>query len=238
MVRSNKTAVVAHRGASGYAPENTLAAFSKAINMGADYVELDVQLTLDEKVVVIHDPTLERTTNFIGKVSDFTLAELTKADAGSWFSESFRNERIPTLKQVLDVVKGHLQLNIEIKNIDNNFTIVNKVIDILNEKKFQNVFISSFSRDVIELIKEIDPSIQTGYLFEYKLLKHVFEGNWEFLCASHLLVNREFFKKARDYGKRLFVWTVNKNHEMEKMIEVGVDGIITNYPDILKKMLD
>jgi len=238
MVRSNKTAVVAHRGASGFAPENTLAAFSKAINMGADYVELDVQFTLDEKVVVIHDPTLERTTNFVGNVSDFTLTELQKADAGSWFSEDFSNEKVPTLEQVLDLVSGRLQLNVEIKNREEYSTIVDKVIHILKKNLFHDVFISSFSRDIIELVKEIDQSIQTGYLFEHKLLKHIYEGNWEFLCASHLLVNREFFNKAREYGKRLFVWTVNKNHEMEKMIELGVDGIITNYPDILKKMLD
>ncbi|MBN2411259.1 glycerophosphodiester phosphodiesterase [candidate division KSB1 bacterium] len=233
----NKPAVIAHRGASGYAPENTLAAFNKAVNMGADAVELDVQLTLDEQVVVIHDPTLDRTTDFTGNVCDFYLKDLQKADAGFWFSGEFRNEKIPTLQEVLDAVRGRLQLNIEIKDTEEHLTIVENVIRILKDNEFDHVFISSFSKEIIELVKEKNASLKTGYLFEFKLLKHVFEGDWEYLCASHTLVNEEFVRKARDAGKEVFAWTVNKPHEMDRMIGLGVDGIITNYPDILKKML-
>ncbi len=232
----NKPYIIAHRGASGYAPENTLAAFNRAVKMGADAVELDVQLTLDEQVVVIHDPTLERTTDFTGNVCDFYLKDLQKADAGSWFSEEFRNERIPTLQEVLDTAKGRLRLNIEIKDTEEHLTVVENVVRILKDNEFDQVVISSFSKDIIELVKEKNPSMETGYLFEFKLLKHVFEGNWDYLCSSHTLANEEFVRKAREAGKKVFVWTVNKPHEMNKMIGLGVDGIITNYPDILKKM--
>ena len=137
----------------------------------------------------------------------------------------------------LDLVRGRMRLNIEIKNTEEHFTVVDNVLYILKKNSFHDVFISSFSRDIIELVKDIDASVKTGYLFDRKLLKNVFAGNWDYLCTVYSLVNEEFTKKGRDAGKKVYVWTVNSPLEMQKMIGLGVDGIITNYPGELLKLL-
>lgn len=230
--------IMAHRGASAVAPENTLIAYRKAIEMGADYAELDVRQTRDGAIVLMHDKTVHRTTGVKGFVWDFTLAELKNLDAGSWFGEDFRGEPIPTLQEVVRLAKGRMKLNIEVKISESEPGIAQKVVDIVHAEGFgQDCIITSFDRKTIETFKEIAPEIKTGYIFEKEYAVDVFEGNWEVLSCQHELVDAEFVRRARKKGKKVYVWTVNEREEMLRLIRLGVDGIITDVPDLLKSVL-
>jgi glycerophosphoryl diester phosphodiesterase len=215
--------VLAHRGASGHAPQNTLAAFLLAAEMGADGIELDVHLSADGKVVVIHDDTVDATTDGHGRVSQMTLLELQALDAGNWFAPQFSGERIPTLEQVFDVVGHRLLINIEIKveagyhPIDQEFEIVRLIEDY---QMTHRVIVSSFAPNSLRRVRKLNPYIPLGLL--YNKPEPVF---WPSLL------------KARQRGKRVHVWTVNDVQDMRHMRDLGVDAIITNYPDVLASVL-
>ena len=227
--------ITGHRGASGLAPENTLASFKKAMEIGADYSELDVQLSKDGQVVLLHDETLDRTTTGKGPVGEWNLADLKTLDAGSWFDEKFKNEPLPTLKEVIDLVKGKMKLNIEIKVKQFNQELVDKVVALIRAENFQNqCMITSFNQPSVEYVKKIAPELVTGLIFGKKYNESVFTGNWDVLSSNKANINEKFMKKAHDAGKQVHVWTVNDEKEMQKLIKLGVDGIITNYPDRLK----
>jgi len=233
-----KVLIVAHRGASGWAPENTLASFKKAMEIGADYSELDVHLTKDGEVILLHDDTLDRTTNGKNGVWEYTLEEVKKLDAGSWFSPEFAGEPIPTLKEVIEAVKGKMKLNIEIKVSGHDPDIAEKVVDIVRSENFGNdCMITSFDSASVLKVKQIAPELTTGFIFSTDYPQSVFNGNWEVLSCNKKVVDEEFLKKARKAGKKVQVWTVNDEETMKELIDLGVDGIITNYPDKLKKVL-
>lgn len=162
-----KTLVLAHRGASKIAPENTEAAFQKAMQMGADGVELDVQLTKDKKLVVIHDERVDRTTNGIGYVKDLTLKEIKKLDAGSYFSPKFAGEKILTLEEALELTRNSKLINIEIKNIIIKYkNIEREVVSIIKKMNLESkVICSSFNHYSIAMIKQLSPEIKTGLLY-------------------------------------------------------------------------
>jgi len=230
--------VIAHRGASRAAPENTLSAMKKAIEFGADYAECDVFQTKDGEIVLFHDEEMERTTGKEGMIWDYTLAELKGLEVGSWFKEDFRGEPIPTLREVIKLVKGKIKLNIEVKISGNDPDIVQKVVDIIRSENFsKECMVTSFEKPVIEKVKEIAPELITGFIFDEEHPPDIFEGNWEYVCSKRNIVDEAFVQKAKQNGKRLNVWTVNYPAEMKKFIDLGVDGIITDVPDLLKKIL-
>ncbi len=229
--------VMAHRGASGSAPENTLAAFQMAIEAKADYAELDVQLSLDGEVVAIHDLTLDRTTNLAGEVRDYTLAELQTADAGSWYAPDFVGEQVPSLRQVMELVQGKMKLNIEVKKSQDLPATVTGVIDLIHEFNFQQAMITSFDAPAIELARRLDPNIVTGLIFDKKHPKQQLAGEWQYLCAKYTLVDKNFVQLAHAAGKKLLVWTVNTQEDILTLMKLGVDGIISNYPAKVKKIV-
>jgi glycerophosphoryl diester phosphodiesterase len=230
--------VMAHRGASAVAPENTLISYKKAIDMGADYAELDVRRTKDGAIVLMHDKTVKRTTGVSGFVWDFTIEELKKLEAGSWFGEEFRGEPIPTLEEVIRLVKGRMKLNIEVKISENEPGIAQRVVDIVRSEDFgQECIITSFDRETVKTFKAIAPDLRTGMIFDKEYRSDVFEGNWDILSSNYELVDETFMRLARDSGKKTYVWTVNDREEMLRLIGLGVDGIITDKPDLLKSVL-
>ena len=236
LAQGGEIMVTAHRGASGYCPENTLSSFKKAIELKAGIIELDVHRSLDGEIVVIHDDKVDRTTNGKGKVKELTLKELQSYDAGAWFAPEFKGEHIPTLREVIKLIKGKILLNIEIKAEGCEEGIVKIVKE---EKIIDQIIVSSFHHQFLKKIKKINPQIKTAALVTYSPdLKSIVEDikadalniRWEFL-------NESILKKAHQLGLEVNVWTVNDREAMKKMIELGVDGIITNYPDKLLELL-
>ena len=233
-----KFIVIAHRGASRTAPENTLSAMKKAIEFGADYAECDVFQTKDGEIVLFHDEEMERTTGKEGMIWDYTLAELKVLEVGSWFKEEFRGEPIPTLREVIQLVKGRIKLNIEVKVSGSDPDIAQKVVNIIRSENIaKDCMVTSFEKPVIEKVKEIAPELITGFIFDEEYPPDIFEGNWEYVCCKRNIVDEEFVQKAKQKGKKIFVWTVNYPAEMKKLIDLGVDGIITDVPNLLKEIL-
>jgi len=235
-----KVKITAHRGASGYAPENTLASMKEAINMKADIAELDVQETLDGKIVLLHDDLLKRTTGSDKNLWELNYDEVKKLDAGSWYGEKFKGELLPSLADVIDLVRGKIQLNIELKNNGHEKNLEERTVKVVKEKNFsKNCFFTSFDYPKIRRVKEIDPTLKAGLIF--KTIPdsfNVFTANMELLSVHFSLVDAEFVKKAKENNKEVHVWTVNDETEMKRLIDLGVTSIITNYPDKLKKVLD
>lgn len=229
----------AHRGASGHAPENTLAAFRVAMEMGAHMSELDVQQTADDRLVLLHDDELERTTNGSGLLWQKELAELQKYEAGSWFAPKFAGEPLPTLEEVVALVRGRMQLNIEVKLHGHERDLARLVVETIRREKFEaECIVTSFGHQVADEIKKLAPEIRVGYIFgkeEYH--EGVFNGPVEVLSANHYLISPEFMRKARAAGKDVHVWTVNDKPLMHRMLELGVDAIITNFPDRLAEVI-
>lgn len=236
--RSEQVIIIAHRGASYVAPENTLAALKKAIELGAEYAEVDVYQTRDGEIVLMHDEKLERTTNVKGKIWDFTLDELKQLDAGSWFGNEFKAEPIPTLREAVQLVKGKMKLNIEIKIKREEPDLAQKVLDLIRAEEFEkDCVVTSFDRKTVEKIKQIAPEIETGFIFDKEYPPDVFEGSWDALSSNYRLVKPEFVQKAREHKKKIYAWTVNSRREMKRLIDLKIDGIITNRPGLLKKVI-
>ncbi|HPI72899.1 MAG TPA: glycerophosphodiester phosphodiesterase family protein [bacterium] len=230
--------VTAHRGASGWTPENTLAAFSKAIELGSDYSELDVRLSRDGVVVLSHDDSLRRTTGQPGAVWDYTVEELKTFDAGAWFGPEFTGEKIPTLQEVMRLVKGKMKLNIEVKITREEPQVAEKVIEVIRQEGFdKECMITSFDQATVEKVIELAPDLPAGLIFSETVKTDVFAGPWPILSVRYSAVNKEFVAKARKAGKQIHVWTVNDEQKMRELIALKVDGIITNYPDRLHKVL-
>ena len=236
----------AHRGASHDAPQNTLAAFRLAREMGADGVELDVQASKDGEAVVIHDFTVDATTDGQGAVKDKTLAELKELDAGSWFDTWFAGERIPTLEEVLVGVGHQLLLNIELKTKGlRNADLVAEVVRLIEDHNLvHRVIVSSFNPLALRRVKKLNHHIPTGLLYYFDLSAHllrtllVLVANPDALHPAKDLVSQEYMTWAKERGYRVNVWTVDEPAEMERLVALGVDGIITNRPDVLKEVLD
>jgi glycerophosphoryl diester phosphodiesterase len=239
--------VIAHRGFSGAAPENTLAAFSKAVETGCDMIEIDVQLSRDGEVVVIHDDTLDRTTNGKGKVSQHTLQDLKTFDAGLWFSPQFTGERIPALKEALALTCGKIPLTIELKKGDlGQYTLFDLADRALAEVEkagcLGQVVFSSFDRTAIERILKRNSRIPVAYIYN-KPWNSPLELRGEYsipiLNCRQTILTKDNLMKAHQAGLKVNVWTVDTEPEMELFLDLGVDGIISNHPDraiqVLKK---
>ncbi len=239
--------VIAHRGASGVAPENTMAAFERAVEMGADMIELDVHATKDGQIVVIHDAVLDRTTtgSVRGSVVWRPLEEIKTLDAGSWKGAEFAGEKVPTLHEVLSTFKGRTKVLIEIKAKG----IEDKVVEIIRETKTEDdVIIQSFDVEAVRRCRNLLPQVPAGVLFSApllfgkssfgeKVISTALDVNADFVAVDQGGVTPELVGMARENGLGVFVWTVNKTKDMTKMIQLGVDGIITNHPDVLIGLL-
>jgi len=242
-----RTRCIAHRGFSGRYPENTLAAFGAAIEAGADMFELDVTLTADDEVVVIHDETLERTTDGRGPVREQRWADLVALDAGSWFARTSAGERIPTLAQVLELARGRILVNIEIKEevvtdrVEGG--IVERVIQrVLAAEMSAEVILSSFDPRAMAQARAIEPGIQRASLFNREL--HRGSRPTEIMDAvgavafspSLKQVSPAMVADAHAGGRLVTVYTVNDEADMRRMIAMGVDGMFTDHPDVLLRL--
>ncbi len=234
----------AHRGASGDAPENTLAAFQMAMDVEADGIELDVHFTRDREVVVTHDDDVKRVTGYQGLVGDLTLAQLKKLDF-SYGMAAFKGETIPTLEEVLALIKpGRLHINIELKTNNENPNGLEEACQALVEKygMEDRILYSSFNHFSLARMVEIAPHMPCGILYAHKLYKP-WEYAKSFGCrAVHpqfLSVNSpDYMKLCHDAGILCNVWTVNAAEDIREMLAAGVDGIITNYPALAKRLRD
>lgn len=239
------TLVIAHRGFSGQYPENTMVAFQKAIELGCDMIELDVHFSKDKELVVIHDDKLDRTTNGEGRVYDFTLKEIKNFDAGSWIGSRFSAEKIPTLKEVLQMAKDKKPVNIEIKDPkERQYPIEELAERALKEVKeagmLHQVNFFSFNPSALRKIKEKEPTawITLVYGKEWKTLREVTGGeDYPILGLRDKNLGKDDIAKIHEQGFQIYVWTVDNPAEMEKFIAWRVDGIITNHPDRLIKAL-
>lgn len=241
--------IIAHRGASAYYPENTIASFEGAIAMGADMAELDVQLTLDGEVVVFHDEDITRCTNGRGRITDYALVNLKKLDAGSWFDKKFSGAEIPMLADVLSLCKDRIAVNIEIKTEAVRDAIQGgieeKCLQIVNQIGIQDhVVFSSFDPRVLGHLKHLDGQAPVAVLFEKKYYEAqlpseivVSLGGDAFNCSRREL-NRTWLADLKQNGIPVNVYTVNDEKSMKRFHALGVDGIFTNKPDILRTVLD
>ena len=233
----NYVKVFAHRGASAYAPENTLAAFRLAEEQGADGIELDVQLTKDGQVVVIHDENIDRTGTGTGAVRDYTLEELRKLSFHNHM-EAYEGEKIPTLEEVLTFVKqGRMEVNIELKTGVYWYPeIEKKTIEIVKKAgREERVFYSSFNHYSVQKILSMDTKAETAYLYTDVMLdveKYAEKTGVQGLhpAVFHLYMS-DFMKRYQESGLKIRVWTVNREKDMKNFIEAGLEAVITNYPD-------
>jgi glycerophosphoryl diester phosphodiesterase len=235
-------AIIGHRGIPHLAPENTMASFKLALEKGAGGLETDIQMTKDGELVLIHDETLERTTNGTGLVASHTLAELRALDAGSRFSPDFKNEKIPTLREFLEFVSGReLLINIEIKSGVVLYPgIERKLIEMLREFNMRdNVIISSFNHYSLVTCKELDDGLKTGILYMAGLVDpwiYAKRINADALHPLFYAVRSETIGGMKESGLLLNPWTVDDPKAMRGMVALGVDGIITNYCDVLSEI--
>jgi glycerophosphoryl diester phosphodiesterase len=227
---------IAHRGSSGTHPENTLAAFLAAASDGADMCELDVQATRDGAVVVIHDDTVDRTTDGHGAVTAMTLAEIQSLDASFKFP-AFRGERIPTLDEVMTATRGKLGLNIEIKE----GAVERQVCDLMrSHDALETSMVSSFEWKALEAVRAIDADVRIGLLAEKNrdgLIDAASAMNAYAVNPRFDMIDAAFCAKAHARGLKVLVWTVDAPEAMRILIAAGVDGIMTNYPARLRDVM-
>ena len=229
--------VIAHRGASGHAPENTLAAFKRALALGATFIETDLQLTRDSRFVALHDETVDRTTNGQGKVHDMTLAELRGLDAGSWFGSEFAGERIPTLDEILEFSKKNdAVFYLELKP-GGSWGGEHALIGALRESgETHRTVVISFDPEILAGLRRIEPTMMTGLLYDGQLEKPIekaLEVGARQLAVRGDLVKPMFLKEARKKDLQVICWTVNHPAHIRTLMEAGVDGIMSDYPDRL-----
>lgn len=239
---ADRTLNIAHRGASAVAPPNTLAAFRKALELGADGVELDVHLSADGVPVVIHDFTVDGTTDGHGRVRDFSLAALRELDAGSRFAPAFAGERIPTLEEVFAEVGGRLLINVELKSMPGNDYpgLEEKVAALVARHGLADrVLVSSFNPLALRRMRRMAPHLPLGFLYETaplsrvaRLLAALMPGlRPEAVHPWWGIITAETVRRAHARGQRVVAWTVDDPDAIARLMEWGVDAIITNCPD-------
>lgn len=235
-----KPQFTAHRGFSHVAPENSLYAFQEAINIGADYIELDVQQSSDGQLVVIHDSKIDRTTNGKGSVSSFTYDELSHFSCGEWFGNGeFSDAKIMLLADVLELCGDDIMLNIEIKKTGDPIDTAEKTVALLQEYKLtHSCYVTSFSYQALKAVKTADPTIKTALILT--LASSAIYSNMAYIDAisvNYIFADQNMVSTAHKNGKKVFVWTVDNKEDIEHMTSLGVDNIITNRPDVAAKTI-
>ncbi len=239
MNNEKKFLIIAHRGASSITPENTLKAFKKAIELKADCIEFDVHKSKDGEIIIMHDANTFRTTGHLGSVKEMTLEELRQLDCGD-------GEKIPTLQELVKLAKGEISLNCEVKVRG----IAEQIIKILNEEdSLETTIISSFKHDVLLKIQKLEPRIKlaslepnkTGWISSWisrrKLIRVAINNKFYAINPFFKLVNKNFIAKTHNNNLKIFPWTVNSDSAIKRLINLGVDGIITNDVEKVRKLL-
>jgi glycerophosphoryl diester phosphodiesterase len=252
MYRNHLPEVVAHRGASGSAPETTLAAYRLALALDADFLELDVQMSRDGEIVAIHDARVDRTSDGQGAVAELTLGEIRGLDAGSWFNRDhpdrarpeFAGERVPTLQEIIDLTRPtRAGLYVEIKQPElYPAEFEGRVLEVLGRNGFEHrVVVQTFDPRSLAKVRALAPALRTALLADGLEPDPVATtsrlGSRE-LALDHGLLTREVAGRVRAAGLALTVWTVDAESDLERMIDLGVDRIITNHPERLIRLLD
>jgi glycerophosphoryl diester phosphodiesterase len=241
----NRTLVFGHRGASAYAPMNTIPAYELAAEQGADGIELDVHRSKDGYAVIVHDFTVDHTTDGSGRVDSMTLAELKALDAGSWFGESFKNTRIPTLDEVFEAVGRRLFVNVEIKSESLTTDGVEQVVaDVIARHHMQQrVILSSFNPLTLQRFRAIMPDVPIGFLYapdvpaDIQGLMRQIGLPHEARHPYHAMIDSAYMAWAKSEGYRVNTWTVNDPARAVELRNLGVDGIITDKPDVILQAL-
>lgn len=238
--------VWAHRGWSAAYPENTLPAFGAALALGVDGIELDVHLTRDHEIIVVHDARLERTTDGTGNIAEYTLDELKQLDAGWWFHPSFGGTGMPTLTEVLSLVRNHntaIALNIEIKVGEAVYPDLETMVwrQVLDFGLEQQTLVSSFHHGLLAGLKRQFPAAPIGLLLPGELPawpgRYAKERDAAALHPHHPVVDKETVARCHADNVAVHVWTVNDFVDMQRLVNTGVDAIITNHPDVLMAIL-
>ena len=230
--------VIAHRGASGSAPENTLASVALAIEQGADIIEIDVQETSDDQVVVMHDSDLMRVGRSPLKIWDSTYEELLDVDIGSWYGPEFSDQRVPTLEQVLRLCKGRAMVDIELKYYGHNERLEQRVAEIVERTGMEDeIVLMSLVSDIVSTMKNLRPHWTVG-LLTAKAVGDLTTSEADFLAVHVGIAKPGFIRRAHSAGKEVFVWTVNDKLNMHRMMSRGVDGIITDYPGLARTVIE
>lgn len=233
-----KVEITAHRGASFQAPENTLPAIEHAISQKPDCIEIDVQLTKDGEVVLMHDSLMTRTTGISNHVYDLDYDAISALDAGGWYAPEYAGTPIPTLEEVIQLCKGHCKLNIEIKEYEKKPEIVKKVVDLIKKYDFtRQCVVTSVYKKALSEVKEYHKEIQTGYILSSAYGRYYLDKDIDFLSMRASMVTERIVLLAHKYGKEIYVWTVNSKKNALYMSQLGVDNIITDCPSYIKSTL-
>lgn len=217
--------IMGHRGAAALEPENTLLSITRAIEIGVDVVEIDVRLSKDKELLVIHDSTIDRTTNGTGPVGSYTLEEIKKLDAG-------KGERIPTLQEVIDLIGNKVKLVIELKEEGTE----KRVVELVNKNGFDdNVYVISFWHEAVKAAKEMSSRIKTGVLLVGCPVDVCIatRASADALVMKYNFVNRKFVEIAHKESLKIFVWNIDDQHLLGPYVDMGVDGIGSNDPRVL-----
>ncbi|MBI1804161.1 MAG: glycerophosphodiester phosphodiesterase [Ignavibacteriae bacterium] len=244
--------IVAHRGAPAYAPENTLSSFRKALELHADALELDVHQTKDSQIVVMHDGSINRTTNGKGNVRNVTLAELRRLSAGKWFGAEFESDKVPTLYEVIGLCDSSTTLIVELKEgSDESPGIEDRIITIVRSAGTKKrIILKSFDRSVLARLHRKAPEIPLLYVYVFSIpwinftVDHglstgdIFSLDVDYLQPHNILLTKSFIHSAHRHGYKVIAWDVQSESSMQDMLAIGVDGIETDYPDKLTKVLE
>jgi glycerophosphoryl diester phosphodiesterase len=233
---NERVLAIAHRGASAITPENTKLAFIKALDLGADAIEFDVQLTLDDVPIVFHDETLDRTTNGSGRVNETDFATIAELDAGSWFSASFKGVEVPTFEEILTTLGGKALLNVELKPDERVESLNRRIVTaVARFELFESVIFSSFQADALRSMRILVPDARIGVLCEMggldAALALAAELGAEALHPAVAMVDRELVEAAHARSLAVYAWTANSHGEIKLLRALGVDGIFTDHPD-------
>jgi glycerophosphoryl diester phosphodiesterase len=242
LIGSGRVLGIAHRGASRYAPENTLAAFRLAIEHGASAIECDVRRTQDGQLVTIHDLTVDRTTNGQGPVSDYPLEALRRLDAGRWFDTRFVGERIPVLDEVLATIRGRALVHLEIKNGPTFYDgIEDQIVDVIRRHGMEDdTLVMSFDHQCLRRIRELSQRLATGVSYGARLVDApaaARAADADALCVQWGFATDDVAAQARRAGLGFFVWTVDDEEVFRRCLSLGVDGIASNDTMLLGRLL-
>lgn len=233
--------MIGHRGAAGHAPENTMASFRRAVELGAAFIETDLRLSHDARFVAMHDPTVDRTTNGKGLVRDFTLDELRGLDAGSWFGPEFAGERIPSIEEILAFARDvNIVVYLEVK-LEDAWGVHHALVSALRAaEEAARTMIISFDAVLLENIRKLDATLLTGFLYEKPtpgaIEKAQSIGARQILPRADL-VTPELVKAAHEADLQVATWTANEPEQMRALISADINGIMTNYPDRLCEVI-
>jgi glycerophosphoryl diester phosphodiesterase len=234
----DEATVIAHRGAAGAAPENTLASVRRANADGTDWVEIDVQETADGEVVVIHDSDFMKLAGNPLKVWEGTLAQVQDIDIGSWFAPEYSSERVPTLREVLAEVAGKSHLVIELKYYGHDQQLEQRVVDIVEQAGMvDDVAIMSLKYEGIQKIRKLRSDWTIG-LLAVKALGNLTRLDVDFLAVNTGMATPGFVRRAQESGKQVWVWTINEAVTMSRVMSLGVNGIITDEPALAREVIE